>query len=229
MKAGLSVLCSWSPFEISRGDLLSASYQRIIFSIRGFFFSCQRFHQKHRDCICVCVCEATGVRPQSVASGICSDTAATKQSRVRVGFQKNKTKPKPFFLWRPWGFRELRQSVHKQTNTVAKSTYGTWSCTAGRAGSSSPSWFCSRAAWRILRGCKQAQFQRCQSLVCGTWDRMKTHTHRAVLHHIRRQINHSITTTTTETFIFLKLLHSGVTTRGHLPPSHPAELFKLKP
>lgn len=56
-----------------------------------------------------------------------------------------------------------------------------------------------------------------------------THTHRAVLHHIRRQINHSITTTTTETFIFLKLLHSGVTTRGHLPPSHPAELFKLKP
>lgn len=98
MKAGLSVLCSWSPFEISRGDLLSASYQRIIFSIRGFFFSCQRFHQKHRDYICVCVCEATGVRPQSVASGICSDTAATKQSRVRVGFQKNKTKPKPFFL-----------------------------------------------------------------------------------------------------------------------------------
>lgn len=98
-------------------------------------------------------------------------------NRAASGLVSKKTKPKPFFLWRPWGFRELRQSVHKQTNTVAKSTYGTWSCTAGRAGSSSPSWFCSRAAWRILRGCKQAQFQRCQSLVCGTWDKMKTHTH----------------------------------------------------
>ena len=51
-----------------------------------------------------------------------------------------------------------------------KITYGTWSCTAGRAGSSSPSLSCSRAEWRTLRGCRRARCQRCQSRGCGTWD-----------------------------------------------------------
>lgn len=67
-------------------------------------------------------------------------------------------------------------SVRAKRKTVLdklKPTYGTWSCTAGREGSSSPSWFCSRAGWRTPRGCKQAQCQRCQSLGCGTWDKIR--------------------------------------------------------
>lgn len=60
-----------------------------------------------------------------------------------------------------------------QSEENSKTTYGTWSCTAGREGSSNPSWFCSRAGWHTPHGCRRAQCRRCQSLGCGTWEEMR--------------------------------------------------------
>lgn len=130
------------------------------------------------------VCTAEGGWSQWVALGICAAVlCAVCDHKKPWGLYKREQST--------WTLRQVRVDVHEskwkhpdtlvfpQANThpyskkKAGSTYGTWSCTAGRGGSSNPSWFCSRAAWRTPRGCKRAQCRRCQSLECGTWGRNK--------------------------------------------------------
>lgn len=53
-------------------------------------------------------------------------------------------------------------------------SYGTWSCTAERSGSSSPSWSGSHAASHIRRDCRLVPSQRCQSLGYDIWMDTKT-------------------------------------------------------
>lgn len=62
------------------------------------------------------------------------------------------------------GATDLREKV-KQTKALY--SYGTWSCTGGHSGSSSPSWCGSRAALRTPRDCKLVPSQRCRSRECG--------------------------------------------------------------